>query len=117
MEVGQAVLYSAYPRLPDDPSVVSIRLLKRSTIDCELAVKVYQISSLLSVLVQEGSGEERVAPFVLAANDEVQLIPKGWVNIDIALVHSSLGGALGISCIQKLKVAALVVLVVQNLTK
>ena len=85
--------------------------------DWELAVKVYQISSLLSVLVQEGSGEERVAPFVLAVNDEEQLIPEGWVTIDMALVHSSLAGALGTSCIQKLKVAALVVLVVQNLTK
>ena len=99
------------------PSVVSTALLNRRIMDWELAVKEYQISSLLSRLVQEGFKVDCVAPVVLAAIEAAQVVPNGWVVIGIALIHSSLGGGAGTSCTQKLKLALLVVLVVQNRRK
>ena len=77
------------------PSVVSTALLNRRIIDCELAENEYQISSLLSRLVQEGLKADCVAPVVLAAIEEAQVVPNGWVVIAIALTHSSFAGGAG----------------------
>jgi hypothetical protein len=72
---------------------------------------------LLSVLVQDGLGEDCVAPLVLAAIEAAQVVPNGWVVIAMAPVHSSFTGGAGTSCTQKLKLALLVVLTVQNRIK
>lgn len=74
---GQAEEYNAYPRLPLLPSVVSIALANRNTTEAEFAVKEYHTSSLLSVVVQEGSGRDGVAPVVFTATVLLQLAPKG----------------------------------------
>ena len=100
---GQDELYKAKPRLPVVPLVVSSTLLNLKITEDEAAVKEYQISSLFSVLVQEGLGVDAVAPVVFAATAAVQLMPKGCVAMGIALAHSSLAGGEGTSCTQKLK--------------
>ena len=79
--------------------------------DCELAVKLYHRSSLLSFAPQEGSGKEWVAPVVLADTDAAQLVPKGWGVMAIALLHSSLAGGAVTACTQKSKFISRVVLV------
>ena len=77
------------------PSMVSTPLLKRRIIDDEFAVKEYQISSLLSRPAQDGLKADCVAPVVLAAIEEAQVVPNGWVVIAIALTHSSFAGGAG----------------------
>ena len=97
VDAGQAALYKAYPKVPVELSIVSTTLLNLNIMDCELAVKEYQISSLLSVEVQDGSGIDRVAPEVLAVTEAAQLVPNGCVVIGMAFIHSLFAGGAGTS--------------------
>ena len=114
---GQDPLYNAYPRLPVLPVVVWMPLLNRRITDAEFAVNEYQISSLLSMLVQEGFGDDCVAPVVFADTEAAQLVPNGCVVTGIAFAHSSFAGGAGTSCIQKSKLASFVRLAVQKRRK
>ena len=61
----------------------------------ELAVNDYQRSSVLSLIPQEGSGDEWVEPVVFAEIELLQLAPKGCVVIEILLMQSSFAGGAG----------------------
>jgi hypothetical protein len=76
------------------PDGTCTALVTRKITDCELAVKLYQISSLaMAADAQEGAGTVDVAFTVEAAVGEVQVAPKGFVVTAMAPLQSSLAGA------------------------
>lgn len=100
---GQALLYKAYPNEATPTLVVNVASLNRNTTVGVAAVKLYQISSLLSVVPQEGSGKECVAPVVFADMEERQVVPGGVTATVIAALQSLFIGGAGTSYTQKSK--------------
>lgn len=75
------------------PEGIKVALLILTTTEDEAAVKEYQTSSsTCDAMAQEGTKNEGVALAVVAATDELQLIPNGVGAMAMAPEHSSLAG-------------------------